>query len=99
MNNVVEIALENALKTLSESTQQVLLEDALSSAVKHYEIDLNELLKAFQAGQLTREELDLELERERKLIEVEMLTWQIAAKAEIQKAVRAFLEALVEAID
>ena len=99
MNNVVEMALENVLKTLSESAQQVLLEDALSSAVKHYEIDLNELLKAFQAGQLTREELDLELEREHQLIEAEMLTWQIIAKAEIQKAVRTFFETLVEALD
>ncbi|MBQ4852875.1 hypothetical protein [Pseudoalteromonas sp. MMG012] len=49
-------------------------------------------------GELTEEELEVELERERKILEVELITLEIMCKATIQKAINAAFTHLSAAI-
>ncbi len=50
------------------------------------------------AGRWSKEKFDKELEREKKVIAVELLTIQIMTKAAAQKAVNAAIEVFVKAV-
>ena len=60
--------------------------------------ELEMLLMAKKQGQLSEDEFQLELDRERLLVEAEMLTWKIAAKADVQKVVNKTFHALAKTI-
>ncbi|CAG8999230.1 MAG: hypothetical protein CENE_01199 [Candidatus Celerinatantimonas neptuna] len=60
--------------------------------------DLQALMQAHQAGDLTDEEFQLEIERERQIVEAEFLTEKIATKAALKKLLDDAFSALCKAI-
>lgn len=82
----------------ADSPSQQLLAGALKTSINNQRIGLEELLAAKESGDLTSEEFEMELEREKMIIETELLTLEICAKAEVQKLVNKAFELLQEAV-
>ncbi len=61
--------------------------------------DLETLADAKIKGKISDKEFQHELEREKKVVESEMLTLQIIAKADAQKAINAAADVLQKAVD
>ena len=59
---------------------------------------LKELGKAKLAGEITQEVFDREIEREKKVVEAELLTIKIMTKVLAQKAVNAAIDVFVKAV-
>ena len=98
MNTTQEITLENiaeqAIAKLKESPLNSLLGDALKDCMAKQEDSLEELIQARKDGEITTQEFEIEIQREQKILEAEMLSLQITAKAEIQKLVNGVIQAL-----
>jgi hypothetical protein len=61
-------------------------------------MSLSELVTARAMGDIDDEEFESEIEREKQLLEVELLTLQIIAKASVQKAINAAMDVLKDSI-
>jgi hypothetical protein len=59
---------------------------------------LNELILVYKNGQLSKEEFDMEIEREKQLVEAELLTMQFCSKDEVQKVVNKVFEEIEESL-
>lgn len=70
----------------------------LGEIIESEKESLAELADARFTNQISDDELMNEIEREKKVIEVEMLTIQIMTKAMAQKAINAAMKVLAEAI-
>ncbi|KZN53553.1 hypothetical protein N474_21065 [Pseudoalteromonas luteoviolacea CPMOR-2] len=90
-------------KTLQDVSGQVMSEmgeigstfaGELGKAFADKEQSLIELSTAYLQGELDESELKQELEREQKVIEAQLITLEIAAKAAIQKAVNGVMNGL-----
>ncbi|KZN38770.1 hypothetical protein N475_15340 [Pseudoalteromonas luteoviolacea DSM 6061] len=90
-------------KTLQNVSGQVMSEmgevgntfaGELGKAFADKEQSLTELSTAYLQGELNEDELKQELEREQKVIEAQLITLEIAAKAAIQKAVNGVMNGL-----
>ncbi|WP_367989238.1 hypothetical protein AB2S62_18525 [Vibrio sp. NTOU-M3] len=86
MNQNIETVLNQITEQIEDSPTKNLLAGALKTTVEQ-QISLEELMLAKQNGELNDTEFETEMEREKQLVEAEMLTWQIAAKADVQKVV------------
>ncbi len=92
--------ITNILSTVSEMVGESIKEAVGEASGDLLEVledrrdGLSELLQAVEDGDLTEDDLKEELEREKIVLETEMLAKQIAAKAEIQKAINAAMDAL-----
>ncbi|PJC87987.1 hypothetical protein CSW98_02380 [Vibrio sp. HA2012] len=71
----------------AESMSGEVLIGALNDVLPQQESDIEALITAKKAGELTGEEFDCEMSREEQILEAEMLTMQVASKAEVQKVV------------
>jgi len=60
---------------------------------------LSELAAAYSCGDLTEKELDVELQREKAILEAEMLSLEIAPKSAVQKAMNAAMDTLKQAVN
>lgn len=95
--NISEIltAMSNkAAEALEENVPGAQILDILKSRQKSME----ELQEALASGDIDEEELKEELEREKLVIETEMITQQIAAKAAIQKAINEAMDVFYKAV-
>lgn len=94
--------LENALASIKQTLAKEDLTSELSSAIEasfaKNSVSLDELIQAREAGELTPEEFQEELEREKQIQEAELLTLQVAAKAKVQKVMNAIFDALVSGL-
>jgi hypothetical protein len=59
---------------------------------------LEELAQARLAGEISEEEFNDEIEREKKVLEAELLTLEIMTKAMTQKAVNSAIDIFVKAV-
>ncbi|SCY77634.1 hypothetical protein [Desulfoluna spongiiphila] len=58
---------------------------------------LSELAAAYSCGDITEEEFDVELQREKSILEAEMLSLEIAPKSAVQKAMNVAMDTLKQA--
>ena len=70
----------------------------LGKAFAEKEQSLAELSNAYLQGELDEDDLKFELAREQKVIEAQLITLEIAAKAAIQKAVNSVMEGLTSTL-
>lgn len=94
MNQIFNNIVKQTLNQVEDSPLKDTLGEALTSSLTKQQDTLSALLQAKQEGIISQEELDMELEREKDILEAEMLTKQITAKAEIQKLVNDAIQSL-----
>jgi hypothetical protein len=70
----------------------------LEGLLDGHQMSLSELVTARAMGDIDDEEFESEIEREKQLLEVELLTLQIIAKASVQKAINAAMDVLKDSI-
>lgn len=88
MTNINVDDLVNQLADqFTDSPIKTLLTDAFQSCFDKQKSDLEALIEAKASGDLTDDEFALEIEREKQILEAELLTLQISAKAEVQQLV------------
>jgi tRNA A-37 threonylcarbamoyl transferase component Bud32 len=83
-------------ETLEEDLGE--LEDFGKEILENEKESLEAIGKERVAGRWSKEKFDKELEREKKVIEVGLLTIQIMTKAAAQRAVNAAIEVFVKAV-
>ena len=98
MQESINSVIDTVTSQLDDSPMKDLLSSALKSCADERMSELEMLLMAKKQGQLSEDEFQLELDRERLLVEAEMLTWKIAAKADVQKVVNKTFHALAKTI-
>ncbi|NGN96222.1 hypothetical protein G5S52_00700 [Grimontia sp. S25] len=98
MNQNVENAIQQVLDQIDDSPVMSVLAGVLKSQIDRQKVELEELLAAREQGLLTGDEFEVELEREKLIAEAEVLTAQIATKAEVQKAVNKAFNVLLKSV-
>ncbi|ADZ91879.1 hypothetical protein [Marinomonas mediterranea] len=98
MNSLLEHALSSLNTQLEEANIPPQLVDSFQRELQQREASMNELIAARESGELSLSEFENELERERKVIEAEMLSQQIATKSVIQNAVNKVFHTLTDRI-
>ncbi|KJY93456.1 hypothetical protein TW84_03735 [Vibrio neptunius] len=90
--------IEQVTNQIEDSPIKNLLTSALTVTLDKQKATLQELIDARNNGDLTNEEFELEILREKQIAEAEMLTWQISAKSEVQKIINKTFSTLVETL-
>ena len=98
MSNPIENALESVKHTLEKEDLTSEVSSAIEASFAKNSVSLAELIQAREAGELTLEEFQEELEREKQIQEAELLTLQVAAKAKVQKVMDAVFDALLSGL-
>ena len=98
MSNPIEDALVSIKQTLAKEDLTSELSSAIEASFAKNSASLNELIQARADGELSPEEFQLELEREKQVQEAELLTLQVAAKAKVQKVMDAVFDALLSGL-
>ena len=100
----MNINIPHLFKEIASSVGLDLQEDSevvsenLLKVLDNNKESIAELVEARTNGDINQEDFDLELAREKSILEVEMLGLEIAGKAAIQKAVNDALEGLKTAV-
>ncbi|MDN3610583.1 hypothetical protein ACODM8_02265 [Vibrio ostreicida] len=89
--------ISQAMAHIEQSPMVKTLAQALVSQLEKQRGAINELLIAKEQGLLTAEEFHIELEREKYITESEMLSVQIATKAQLQHAINSAFNLLLNA--
>ena len=98
MSNPIQSALVSIKQTLAKEDLTSELSSAIEASFAKNSASLNELIQARADGELSSEEFQLELEREKQIQEAELLTLQVAAKAKVQKVMDAVFDALLSGL-
>jgi len=72
--------------------------DNFSKVLINNKESLAELMQARVDGEINEEDFTIELEREKLIVEAEMINLEIASKAAIQKAVNGAMDVLTQAV-
>lgn len=98
MTENIDSIIEQITSQIEDSPIKNLLTSALTVTLGKQKSTLEELVAAKKNGDLTDEEFELEMTREKQIAEAEMLTWQISAKSEVQKIVNKTFSTLVNTL-
>lgn len=96
--------IEAVLKEMSSAMRDAVEDDAsdirsyAAQVLQNEKDSLQELGEARIRGEISASVFDAEIEREKKVVEVELLTLQIMTDAAAEKAVNAALNVFVEAV-
>ncbi len=96
INSVISGATEALSDDMKKEGEAVLSE--LHGALSERQDILTELTQALEAGDISQAEFEEEVAREQKVIEAELLTQEIHARATIQQAVNAVFSTLTSSI-
>ena len=72
--------------------------DSLYQVLNNNKATIEELVQARLAGDINQEEFDIELLREQLVVEAEMITLDIASKAEVQKVINTAVSSLTSSV-
>ncbi len=72
--------------------------DSLYQVLNNNKASIEELVQARLAGDINQEEFDIELLREQLVVEAEMITLDIASKAEVQKVINTAVSSLTSSV-
>ncbi|NVK72163.1 MAG: hypothetical protein HWE24_01680 [Oceanospirillaceae bacterium] len=98
MNPTFDHLVATTLDKLEDSSLKNTLGEALKESLKKQQTSFQNLLVAKEQNLISQEEFDIEMEREKAILEAEMLTKQIAAKAVIQKLVNDAISSLTKGL-
>lgn len=98
MTESIDNIIEQITSQIEDSPIKNLLTSALTVTLDKQKATLQELIEARKNGDLTNEDFELEILREKQIAEAEMLTWQISAKSEVQKIVNKTFSTLVDTL-
>ncbi|MCC2521575.1 hypothetical protein [Vibrio coralliilyticus] len=98
MTESIDNIIEQITSQIEDSPIKNLLTSALTVTLDKQKATLQELIEARNNGDLTDEDFELEILREKQIAEAEMLTWQISAKSEVQKIVNKTFSTLVDTL-
>ncbi|WDE10849.1 hypothetical protein [Thalassomonas haliotis] len=74
------------------------LGDEIRSALENNKASIAELVEARTCGDINQEDFDLELAREKQVLQAELIGVEIAGKAAVQKAVDSAMHILSSAV-
>ena len=100
----MSLDISNLFKGMASSAGKVLQEngadlgDEVLSVINRNKASLAELVDARISGDISEEDFNSELEREKLVLEAELLTLEIATKSAIQKAMSAAMETLTKSV-
>ncbi|WFB50781.1 hypothetical protein [Vibrio coralliilyticus] len=98
MTESIDNIIEQITSQIEDSPIKNLLTSALTVTLDKQKATLQELIEAKNNGDLTNEDFELEILREKQIAEAEMLMWQISAKSEVQKIVNKTFSTLVDTL-
>ncbi|QUX97562.1 hypothetical protein C0J08_20100 [Marinomonas sp. CT5] len=98
MNPTFDHLVATTLDKLEDSSLKNTLGEALKESLEKQQTSFQNLLVAKEQNLISQEEFDIEMEREKAILEAEMLTKQIAAKAVIQKLVNDAISSLTKGL-
>ena len=98
MTESIDNIIEQITSQIEDSPIKNLMTSALTVTLDKQKATLQELIEARNNGDLTNEDFELEILREKQIAEAEMLTWQISAKSEVQKIVNKTFSTLVDTL-
>ena len=95
--NTVLKDMVNVAKTTLKGDGASLGKEA-ASVLEQNNASIAELINARALGEIDQEELESELAREKKVLEIQLISLNIASKAAIQKAMTAAMSSLTSAV-
>lgn len=98
MNQTAGNLIQQVLQQVDDSPIASLLANAITNQIDRQREELEALLEANEQGIITQEEFEIELQREKLIAEAELLSLQIAAKAEVQKAINKAFDVLLKSV-
>lgn len=98
MISTFEKRIENTIEKLEESPIKNILGNALKESLEKQRLSLQNLLVAKEQNIISQEDFEEEIEREKKILEAEMLTKQITAKAIVQNLVNDAIRSLTKGL-
>ncbi|MFA8434908.1 MAG: hypothetical protein ACEPOZ_10370 [Marinifilaceae bacterium] len=96
MDSLLREMAANAANTTQNG--QELLREGVMNLLEQNRVTLEELMTALSEGEICEEEFSAEIEREKALLEAELLSLQIVGKPEAQKAITAAMDTLTQAV-
>ena len=96
----IESILEDMVNAISDSVKDDVgeIKEYADTIIKNEKESLKELGEARVLDEITDEVFDREIEREKKVVETELLTIRLMTEAAAQKAVNAAIEVFVAAV-
>ncbi|SBS31060.1 hypothetical protein MSP8887_01421 [Marinomonas spartinae] len=98
MKSILDNLVGTTLDKVEDSPIKNLLGDALKESLEKQKSAFEDLLLAKEQGLISQEDFEIEIEREKEILEAEILTKQIAAKAVIQKLVNDAIATLTKGL-
>ncbi len=96
INDLYKDMLDTALNVVGDEAQQ--MSGPLQRALNAQKASIQALAEAKLNGEISESEFIAELEREKAILEVELITLEIIAKATVQKAINAAMSCLTSAL-
>ena len=96
INDLYKEMLNAALNVVGDEAQQ--MSGPLQQALEAQKASIEALAQAKLNGEINEDEFAAELEREKAILEVELITLEIIAKATVQKAINAAMSCLTSAL-
>ena len=96
INDLYKDMLDTALNVVGDEAQQ--MSGPLQRALNAQKASIQALAEAKLNGEISESEFIAELEREKAILEIELITLEIIAKATVQKAINAAMSCLTSAL-
>ncbi|SHG15498.1 hypothetical protein [Vibrio gazogenes] len=90
----IDMIVDQVAAQFGQSPLKSTIENTLKASLNQKQGEFEALQTALQNGELTQEEFQIEIEREKALLTAEMETLKIIAKAEVQKIVNQVFQAI-----
>ncbi len=90
----IDMIVDQVAAQFGQSPLKSTIENTLKASLNQKQGEFEALQTALQNGELTQEEFQIEIEREKTLLIAEMETLKIIAKAEVQKIVNQVFQAI-----
>jgi len=96
----IELVLKNMVDAIKDSVSEDVgeIRDYADTILENQKESLIELAEARISGEISESVFEREIEREKKVVETELLTIQIMTAAGAQKAVNAAINVFVKAV-
>lgn len=96
----IERVLKDMIDAISDSAEEDIgdIREYAEAIIKNEKESLKELAEARVAGDISDEIFDRELKREKKIVEIELLTIELMTRAAAQKALNAAVDIFVNAV-
>lgn len=94
VSSILSEMSEAAIESLGSKGSSMI--NKFSSVFDQRHDSLKELLEAYSEGDISQEDFKFELEKEKNIIEAELITLEIEGKSAIQKAVNSAMSKLTD---